>query len=112
MNINVDKNIKDDLIGFSEISSDIIKCGDCGLKLLDIVVTETNENRISRGLKPQKTKYKVVDCPKCGGSSFETKVYEGSVIRGPISNEYITEDVDCDVDDEGVIYGTLVLRKR
>jgi hypothetical protein len=39
-------------------------------------------------------------------------VYEGSVIRGPISNEYITEDVDCDVDDEGVIYGTLVLRKR
>lgn len=106
------RSLKQDLIGLSEVSSDIVKCGDCGSKLVEIVVTETNEDRHKRGLRPLKTKYKVIDCPKCGGSSFETKVYEGSVIRGSLSDNYIVDDSDCDVDDDGVIYGTLVLRKR
>lgn len=105
-------NIKDELVGFSEVESNKVYCGDCGYKLIEIVVTETNENRLKRGLKPIYTKYKVLDCPKCGGSSFDTKTYEGSTIYGPLTDNYVVECLDCDSLGNDFVYGKLSLRKR
>ncbi len=104
--------MKEELIGLSEISSDIIKCGDCGMKLADLVLTETNEARVSRGLSPLVTQYQIVGCPSCGGSSFKTRTYEGSVIYGSQHGDHFIDAEDYDVEESGNMFVKLALRKN
>ncbi len=106
------KTVKDELIGLTELSSEVLKCGDCGKKLIDIVLTERNDSRENRGLKPQLSYYKVVNCPECKGSSFHSQKYEGTVIIGPIDGNYCIEYEDSDIDDHGYIYNILTLIKK
>lgn len=90
--------MKEELVGLDILEEVHIKCGDCGFPLVEIVNTETNENRLKRGLKLQKSKYKI-KCPQCNGYSFDTKVFEGSIIIGSIKDNYIVSAVDTELFD-------------
>lgn len=103
--------MKEELIGLTEVEELTIKCGDCSTPLAEVVLTEDNNSRQRRSLPAQSSKFKIVDCPKCGGSSFVTKVFEGTTIVGPVRDGFDLEDVDTDVDD-GVIVSTFKVRKK
>lgn len=90
--------MKDELIGLSVIEEHIVKCGDCGFPLVEIIKTEENANRLQRGQKIQKSKYKV-KCPKCSGFSFDTKVFEGSTIVGTVKENYTLSVLDTELLD-------------
>lgn len=104
--------MKDDFVGFKELDSQILNCGDCNYPLVDIVLIETNEDRINRGLGPQKSQFRIAKCPKCSGSSFNSKVFEGSVIVGPAKKDLKIESDDVDINDNGVIFTTLNIEKE
>ena len=103
--------MKDELIGLTELEELVIKCGDCGTSLAEVVLTEDNTSRQNRSLPAQSSKFKIVDCPKCGGSSFETKVFDGTTVVGPVKDGFDLEDVDTEVSD-GVIVSTFKVRKK
>lgn len=113
--------MKDELIGLSIIEECIVKCGDCGTPLVEIVKTEENSNRVQRGQKIQKSKYKV-KCPKCNGFSFDTKIFEGSTIVGSIKDNYTVCVLDTELLDYNsrqditngnvVVYTTLELVEK
>ena len=103
--------MKEELLGLKELEELTIKCGDCGTSLAEVVLTEDNASRQNRSLPVRFSKFKVVDCPKCGGSSFETKVFEGTTVVGPVKEGQDLEDVDTDVND-GVIVSTFKVRKK
>ena len=103
--------MKEELIGLSVLEEHKIRCGSCGTNLVEVVVTETNEARVARGLNPQRMKFVVGKCYKCGGSSLPTQIFEGSCIAGPLKKDYESDTVDVDVDDDtGVITNTLTTR--
>lgn len=83
-----------------------IDCSYCGIKLADVVVTETNEARINRGLKEQRIVIKIVGCPECGKESFQTKVLEGSTNIVALNDQFCLEDEDTDIKNN-IIYSTL-----
>lgn len=90
--------MKEELVGFDVLEESIIKCGDCGFPLIEIVKIETNENRLKRGLNIQKSKYKI-KCPQCSGYSFDTKIFEGSIIIGSVKDNYIVSAIDTELLD-------------
>lgn len=83
--------MKQDLHGLDVIDEVLLKCGDCGLPLIEIVKTETNENRTQRGLNPQRVQFRC-RCPKCYGWSFNSKIFEGSTIVAPCKNYQLSVD--------------------
>jgi predicted nucleic-acid-binding Zn-ribbon protein len=107
--------MKQELLGLTEIEEYTIKCYNCGTALAEVVLTETNEARQNRNLKIQTTKFKIVDCPKCGKHSFNTKHFHGSTVIGPLLDGYTLDEVDTEFDyDHGQqnIYSILKLRKN
>ena|SRR5688500_1552349 len=104
--------MKEELLGLSEISSTILKCGDCGTPLVDLVITETNESRQERGKKPLRSKFQVYNCYRCGSESFESQVLEGSVIAGPLKDSYEIDIEDSNIEDDGVIFNKMRVRSR
>jgi hypothetical protein len=99
--------MKKDLIGLAIIEEHMIKCGDCRTNLAEIVVSETNDGRVARGLSPMKVQIKVVNCYKCGGASFDSKIFEGSTNIHPV-NDFTSLEDDGDTDiKNGVLYSTL-----
>lgn len=97
--------MKEETIGLKTLEECILKCSNCNRKLISIELIENNERRTSRGLPPQKIKYQVVGCDKCGAASFLSKVFEGTTICGPINNKFDMYNID--EDDNGVIFVTL-----
>lgn len=102
--------MKEELVGFKVIEEFTVKCGDCNTPLAEIQLIEDNASRQGRSLPAQYSKFKVVECPKCNGSSFETKVFQGKTIVGPVKTGFDLEDVSTDVVD-GVIVSTFKVRK-
>ena len=103
--------MKDELLGLKEVETVALNCGDCGFPLIEIVLTETNDDRLRRGLYPMKNRFQVVDCPKCGGKSFNSKILEGTTIIGAAKNGYEFECIGADIDDENTIYNVLRIEK-
>jgi hypothetical protein len=103
--------MKDALVGIQEIESIPIQCGDCGLPLAEVVLTETNETRLSRGFFPLRSEFQVIDCPKCSGKSFKTRVLEGTTVVGAIKEGYALESVDADILEDNTISSVLRIRK-
>jgi hypothetical protein len=102
--------MKDEVIGLTELEELTVKCGDCGTPLVNVVLTETNDLRTERGLKPQRLQFKLL-CYKCGGTSFPTKVLEGSAVVGTLKDDIETDEEDTDLVD-GVIVTTLKTRQK
>jgi hypothetical protein len=103
--------MKQELIGLSVIEELVLKCGDCGTPLINIVLSETNESRQKRNLKPLSSSYKVVNCYKCCGSSFQSKIFDGSVSISSFSDKLDIDLEDTDIRDN-VIYSTLKVYKK
>ncbi len=103
-------------IGMDISKQVVMSCADCGTKLAEVVITETNEMREDRYIDPLFTKFKVDKCYKCGGSSFPTEVLAGSVFAGSLKDDYEIDVVDTDVESHTdayrVIVTTLTIRKR
>jgi hypothetical protein len=95
--------MKEDLIGLSLLKEQIIRCGDCNSPLASIILTETNEHREERGLKPLKSKYIINNCYKCGGSSFESETFEGSASIAPYKENNVLEVIDTDIINDVVV---------
>lgn len=90
--------MKEELLGLSVILDEVVVCGDCGAELANIVVSETNTQRQARGLKPLRSKFKIINCHKCGGKSFDTKIYEGTTsISPPLKQNISLSDIDTDI---------------
>ncbi len=101
------------------LDSQILTCGDCGSRLVEIVRTEDNAGRIKRGLKLSNSKFKVEQCYKCGGSSFETPVLSGTVSIGVFGDDYEFDVSDTKIEDikdiktgEFTVYTKLITRRR
>ena len=80
-----------------------VKCGDCNSPLIIITITENNESRAKKGLKPMITKFQAT-CAKCNSHSFETKVFCGTTCVQPGSPKIEVGDMDCEVLDNGVVF--------
>lgn len=100
-----------ELLGLEVIEEATIKCGDCGAPLVDIVVAETNESRVARGQKPLQSQY-IINCWRCTGKSFQTKVFSGSTSIKPAKDYVDLDEVDTDIGEGGVIFTILQSRKR
>lgn len=104
---------------YNEDNSGILHCFDCGIALLEILITETNESRREIGLRDAHAVFKVSDgsCPQCGGGSLPSKIFDGSTSIGVFSDNirFIIEDTEI-VDDlsikDDVVYTTVKLEKR
>jgi hypothetical protein len=103
--------MKEELLGLSVLEEATIKCGSCGSPLAYIVVSETNESREARGLRPLDSKYKITNCYKCGQSSFQSKVFSGSTSICASRDFFDLDEVETDFND-GVIESVLTVRKR
>jgi hypothetical protein len=103
--------MKEEMLGLSVVEELTVKCGNCGSPLANIVVSETNESRKARNLKPLDSKYKVTNCYKCGGSSFETKTISGSTSICPAKDFFDLDEVETDFNN-GVIESVLSVTKR
>ena len=100
-------------LGLRVLKEFVVRCKDCNTPLANILLTETNEDRLSRNQKAQKSKYQVVNCSKCeDGSSFETEVFEGSTSIANAREGYTLEEEDTDILDGGVILSTVRVRKE
>lgn len=103
--------LKEDLVGWQELESVDVKCGDCGTPLVNVVLTEPNHKRQERYLTPLLTQYKV-KCYKCGGDSFRTKVFHGSTVVGAIKDGIRIDEIDTEKVNEGVVFITLSTEKE
>lgn len=103
-------NMQEDFLGLKVVEDTEIKCGNCNVPLINVVVVETNDDRKIRGLKPQKSQYQV-QCYKCHGSSFKTKVFEGSTIIAGIADFITVDTVDTDILNNGVVFSKLLTKK-
>lgn len=93
----------------------IIKCRDCGTKLAEAITTQTNDRRISKGLKTQFTKYIVKCCPKCNGESFKSGIFEGTIYVGALTDNLQINLENTDIieeDDKVVVLLTLNLIQK
>ncbi len=108
---NPDHKLYQEPIGLRVVKEVVVRCKNCNTPLANILLSETNEDRTSRNLKPLKSKYKLINCSKCeDGSSFETEVLEGSTSICAAREGFVLEEQDTDVLD-GVIFSILKVRK-
>lgn len=103
--------MKTEFLGLSVVEEATIKCGDCATPLALIVISETNGHRSQRGLAPLKSQYRVTGCPKCGGSSFVSKVFEGTTNICSTKETLILDTVDTDINN-GIIVSVLTIRNK
>lgn len=81
----------------------VIKCGDCSQPLVDAVVVE-DDSAI-------KSHFKIIGCPKCGGTSFDTKVFTGKVSLCAVNpDKYSLEVLDTELVGD-VVYIILEVKK-
>ena len=80
--------------GYQLLEDKIIKCADCGKKLVEVV----------KATEHQSKKTIMATCP-CGGSSFIYEV-EGQTLMQPIEGMAI-EDMPIEVDDNDVMHITV-----
>ncbi len=85
-----------DLIKVKE--EDRIICPGCNSVLALLLITTVKEGRLG-----VKTRYKMVDCYKCGADAFVTKIFDGNANISAPAIGLSLEHVDTDMDDEGVI---------
>lgn len=93
------------------IDEDVIKCQDCSRTLGAVVVTESNTERKAKGLKGQKTKFLIQNCPRCTGSSKESKIFSGSTSIYCPDDQYYLEPLDYEVIDD-IIVSTMKVAKK
>ena len=79
----------------------IVRCGNCNNQLAEIIINKTNEQREESGMPRIVSKVKITDCPKCGGSSFVSPTFEGSIFVG---NGYNLNLLSTEVDDKSNVY--------
>jgi hypothetical protein len=97
-------DFKDEFVGLRVVEEDVIKCNICKSPLAFVLVSETNEDRKKRQLKPIRTQFKFDSCYKCQGKSNLSKLYEGSVnIAESKPNIMTIEEVNTEVNDQGII---------
>lgn len=106
--------MKENITGLSVVKDVQIKCSKCNAVLVNIVVSETNEQRVANGMAPMTTKYKVLNCVKsrCDGSSYFTKKIDGSTNIRPADDNHNLEVFDTDIDKDGVIISILKVTRR
>jgi hypothetical protein len=95
--------MKEELYGLEVLQEIELKCRSCNSKLANLVVSETNSQRIARNLKPLSSKYRVENCYKCGNSSFWTDALNGSVSIAPAVDFIDLDVLDTDIDENGII---------
>lgn len=88
--------MKQDLYNLGVLEEVVLKCGDCGMPLVEIVKTETNSNRVDRGLNARHSQFRC-QCPNCNGWSFNSKVFEGSTIIAPVKSSYKLNIIDTEL---------------
>lgn len=103
--------MKEEILGLSVIEEFVIKCGDCGAELANLVISETNNQREARGLKPIFSIYKITNCYKCSGNSFTTKTFEGSSSISPAKDFFDLDEIDTEKNGN-VISSILKVIKR
>lgn len=112
VNSPLTRGLKTDLIGFGIVKSYILNCADCAIPLVEIILSETNESRESRGVNALKNKFKVNHCYKCGGSSLPSEIIDGSIFIGSLRDNYTVDTIDTDILEDGTIYTILNTRKN
>lgn len=81
-----------------EIVEDVIlKCSGCGIPLVNIVSTK-RKNEKSR---VDKAAYQVVDCYKCHGKSFKSKVFSTDTSIGSLADHISAELIDTVEEKDG-----------
>lgn len=103
---------KSEFLGLSIIESIDMKCADCNVKLANIVITESNDSRVERGKPPQKSKFRIINCYKCGGSSFDSKILEGSTNILSNKSDVDLNVIDTDILNDNTIYTVLETIKK
>lgn len=88
-----------------------ISCQDCKKSIGEIVITESNDERRKNGLHSQKIKFKITDCPRCGGSSKESKIFAGSAAIHSPDDRYYLENIDY-IEENGIINFQLKVVKK
>lgn len=78
-------------LGLSLVEEKQIFCSRCNTPLLNIIVSETNDNRKKRGLDSISTKF-TVKCYKCSHCS-KTKEFDGSTNIAPVA-EFVSFEID------------------
>lgn len=95
--------MKTEILGLRIIEEQDLKCGDCNTTLIKIVLAETNSDRIARGERSSSSKYRVFDCPKCGGSTFYSKTFKGTTAISPGRDSFSLSVENTDQDPDGTI---------
>ena len=105
--------MKSELIGLDILESHIVKCKKCGVRIAEVILTETNESRNNRGFESIRSSYQFLNCHKCkDGSSYRTPIINGSCCVGSLSDDYIIETEDTDVIDDEVVVNLKIINKR
>jgi len=90
----------------------ILHCGDCNKPLLNVVVTETNDTRISKGCPTRTTIIRIKKCSYCGGSSFDSPPFAGSINIKPAQDDISLESIETIEDTKtGVLTNILTMGK-
>ncbi len=98
--------MKEEFLGLEVTDEVKICCSYCNTPLADVVITESNEDRTLRGLKPNDLILKVINCPECGKHSFPTKILSGSVSIQSCNDKFCLEDEDTSIVNK-IIYSIL-----
>jgi hypothetical protein len=80
-----------------------VKCIDCNMPLAIITVTESNESRANKGLKPIISKCQAF-CDRCNSRSLETKLLYGTTCIQPGNHKIDISVLDSDILDNGIIF--------
>lgn len=98
------------------ISEHTILCGDCGSILAFVVVSQTNEQRISNGLNAMTSVYKIYNCYRCNSCSFKTVEINGTTSILPGQEFFDIEEFETDVEkiapNHVFVYSELKVRKK
>lgn len=89
----VDVDVEREKRGYEVLEDKIIKCADCGIKLVEIIMVQDSKE----------TKRVTAECP-CGGSSFIYEV-KGKTFIQPVEGRALA-DMPMDIKD-GVMYITV-----
>jgi hypothetical protein len=100
--------MKEEIFGLKELDTVYLESKLNKKPLAKLIKIETNESREKRGLKPIKTRFKVVEPEE----SFFSKIFEGTVIAGGMADGEIVEMVECFQSADGLLEQHVKITKR
>lgn len=94
------------------LQSEFIPCVDCGTKLVEICISETNQERLDMRMSPKFMVYTITNCPNCGGKSVPTDVIFGTSSVGTLDDYHYLEPVYTEEVDDTSIKDPIYLEKN